>query len=258
MKIAIVMAHCSVHNSTSGAVKAIFNLANYLALNNEVLVIYNDCSIGDPFYSLQAKKTNLKTNLKINFLYKVFREVIRGLQKVGLCNNNYDPVTEKKQKVVGLPLSHKLEDFRPNLTILGGISDISSLQEVKSSEVEGRKVILMCHSNVSQVFSRLSNREKKALTKATYIQVLLPDHIKYLNNICDNEVVCIGNSVPQFDKYCDNNSKRIIYLSRVDKNKQHDKLIRAFSLIDISIREGWTIAWRMILIINLNSILTIL
>ena len=96
-------------------------------------------------------------------------------------------------------------------------------------------VITMFHLNPNNLLSNSTKQTKAVLSKSEMIQVLLPNYVDDVR-VClgSNNIVCIPNSVPQYDLPNDIEQKRdniIIYPARIDKGKRQHMLIEAFSSI---------------------------
>ncbi|AAW84644.1 glycosyltransferase [Aliivibrio fischeri ES114] len=243
MKIALVMVHGRVHGHVGGAPRVFFDMANHLSFEgHEVLAVYNDSKEGSPYYEV-TNKVNLKNlALPIKFkglwLYKAFREVIRSFAKLFNTDLRLNPVTKKNQKRVGLALKSLIDDFKPDVTISYNVSDLVSLSYI---EWKARNSIVMCHTDPKRVYKGLANYERSIWQGADFIQVLLASYKDYLSKVINTNIEVIGNVVIEHDEVNDLSAFRIIYLARIEKNKQQHLLIEAINKIPLNVRLGWQV-----------------
>ncbi|ANU37719.1 glycosyltransferase [Vibrio scophthalmi] len=244
MKIALVMAHGRVHEHVGGAPKVFFDMSNELSTDNTIMSIYSDDSEGSPLYTVNegVKLVNLKVDKrKINSTsLKLIRELVRGWNKLPLKKWHYNPITSRQQSVIGERLLPYLKSFQPDIIVSYGHWDLVSITDYYRDEVP---IISMSHTDTSREAPFMSSREVKAMEKAALCQVLLPSYIdavkKHVSTKLD--VVALGNAIPDFHGDCDSSRKSIIYMARIEKNKQQHKLISCFADIDISVRSEWRI-----------------
>ncbi len=240
MKISLISLHGKMHGSSAGASKVFFAMANYLAQNHDVQAIYSDSAQGEPFFYAEPQVNLINLNAQKKFprfkLQKIQRELYRGLSRIGLMKNYYDPVLVLKQKLVGRALRELLDDFSPDVVVAFGVSDLMSLNYSGAQY----PVTLMCHSDAHRIYSNLTVLEKKALKTVERVQVLLPEYVSSLKGLNTN-VVVIGNVVPQFETVTDSAQKKIIYLARVEKNKNQHLIVNAFASVDPQLRKDWQV-----------------
>lgn len=96
-------------------------------------------------------------------------------------------------------------------------------------------MIVMCHVNVQTLLRWISVSEKKVLNLCDAVQVLMPDDCKQFRKILpDANLICIPNTVPQYDWNLIRKEKLIVNVARLEKHqKRQDLLIKAFSkLVD--------------------------
>ncbi|WP_434357270.1 glycosyltransferase [Parasalinivibrio latis] len=244
MKILLVMAHGKVHEHVGGAPKIFFEMANELSKDNDILAVYSDDRIGEPLYKTNGnvRLINLKLDEKKTkpFYLKIVREFFRTLDKLPFLSIKYNPITSKKQKLIGDLLKENISDFFPDIIISFGVSDIVSLSGIYNGKAP---IVLMCHTSPKRVFSELSNREVKSINKARVIQTLLPSYAKVVKKFVGEniEVISLGNPIPDFNNDANISCKKIIYMARIEKNKQQHKLIECFSKIPLHIRSEWEV-----------------
>ncbi|EGR0753043.1 glycosyltransferase [Vibrio vulnificus] len=244
MKIALVMAHGRVHQHVGGAPKIFFEMANEFSNYHEVLAIYSDNGAGEPLYQTQpnVKLVNLHVDKSVvrTKKAKVVREIVRGLNKTGIVKLNYDPVTSNQQTLIGLALKPELESFEPDVIISFGHWDLVSISDFYSGNA---KIISSYHSDTNRFFPQLSKRELNAHLRADLCQVLLKSYCSIvsekMNGRC--EVIDIGNPINDFSGNANLSEKNIIYMARIEKNKQQDKLLSCFANIPSDLRVGWKI-----------------
>lgn len=244
MKIALVMAHGKVHNHVGGAPKVFFDMANYFnSVGHEVLAIYNDEREGLPHYDVDTSVPlhNLALPKKFKGIkkYKLIREVIRAVDRLPGVNTKFNPVTLQWQKRAGKALTECLTDFQADVVIAYHVSDLISL---KYSGVIPQKTLVMCHTDPARIYQHLAEYERVAWRNVDAIQVLLPSYQQVLQGYVSAPIEVIGNIVPQLSESTDVSQKRIIYLARIEKNKQQHLIVEAIYRIDPAKREGWTVA----------------
>lgn len=244
MKIALVMAHGRVHGHVGGAPKVFFDMSNELSNDNEIMSVYSDDSEGSPLYIANegVKLVNLKVDKRElkSVSLKLVRELVRGWNKFSLKRWNYNPITSRQQSVVGERLLPYLKAFQPDIIVSFGHWDLVSITDYYGDETP---IISMCHTDTARQSPFMSSREIKAMKKAALCQVLLPSYIEAVKKHVSTklDVVALGNAIPDFHGDCDSSRKSIVYMARIEKNKQQHKLISGFADIDISIRSGWRV-----------------
>lgn len=243
MKIALVMAHGKVHNHVGGAPKVFFEMANYYNnIGHDILAIYNDERDGFPYYQVHdfVRLNNLALPDKYPKykVYKVYREIIRGISKLFQISINYNPVTYQKQKKVGVAINQLFNEYKPDVVIAYHVSDLVSLQYLKHKP---KKVITMFHTHPSIVYSNLAGYERAFLNRSDVIQVLLPSQKEWLQAYLKKPIKIIGNAVKQYVTSSKLDNKKIIYLARVEKNKQQHLIIEAIRRVPRNISENWEV-----------------
>lgn len=167
------------------------------------------------------------------------REVLRAIDRLPGINAKLNPVTLQWQKRAGDAASALLTDFDADVVIAYHVSDLVSL---KYSGVTPPKTLVMCHTDPSRVYQGLAMYERIVWQQANVIQVLLPSYRDELKRCVSAPIEVIGNIVPQFLDSADLTKKRIIYLARIEKNKQQHLIVEAINRIAPAEREGWTVA----------------
>jgi glycosyltransferase involved in cell wall biosynthesis len=244
MKIALVMAHGRVHEHVGGAPKVFFEMANELGKDNKILALYSDDRPGSPLYknghNVTVENVMFDKNRLKRPALKFLREIIRGWNKLPLNEINYNPITSLQQSLVGELLRPKLNEFKPDVIISFGHWDLVSITEYYNSKA---KIISMCHTDTSRVIPYMSARERRAMSEISAYHVLLPSYGEIVEKTIPApfEFISFGNAVPDFNCKADMTQKRIVYMARVEKNKQHHKLLRSFSMLERSLRAGWVI-----------------
>lgn len=244
MKIALLMMHGRVHQHVGGAPRVFFDMANYFSQSgHQVLSVYNDEREGIPYYSVNDAVFlhNLALSKKFKGIkkYKLIRELIRATDRLPSINAKFNPVTLQWQKQAGNAISELLTDFQADVVIAYHVSDLISL---KYSGVTPPKTLVMCHTDPLRTYEHLAKYERAALQKVDAIQVLLPSYRQALKHYISAPIKVIGNIVPQLSESADLSKKRIIYLARIEKNKQQHLIIEAINQIPSALKDGWTVA----------------
>lgn len=108
--------------------------------------------------------------------------------------------------------------------------DAKTTRIIKKSQSVKVPVISMVHSSPGAWFAKADKETKAYFAMSDCIQVLMPDFKQELSRYVENNnVVVIGNVVPQVECVCNYESKLIINIARFGKEKQLDLLIKAFA-----------------------------
>ena len=219
-------------NSAGGVEKVYCNMSNHFCKEHEILDVCCDGIDGKPFYELDESVSLVNLTggkkIKIPFGIKLQNELARITKQVGF------KVEFPREKYIRKQINKKLETllntFKPDVVIC---YEMRSMVAVAECGYDLNKVIVMFHSTAVNILKSLSDKQESVLRKVKLIQVLMnADKEHLLRNGYDN-VVHIGNVVPQYE--IDNSIKKeniIIHVGRLDgASKRQHLLIEAFAKI---------------------------
>ena len=123
-----------------------------------------------------------------------------------------------------------LDEEKPDIVIC---YELRSMVAITECGFPLSKVVVMFHMDIGSIVKSLSAKQEQILRKVRFIQVLLDSYKLELVNHGYNNVVCIGNIVPQYEAHdLYTREKTIIHVGRLDKNhKRQHLLIQAFTKI---------------------------
>jgi hypothetical protein len=189
---------------------------------------------GDPFYPLPegVKLYNLfkmegMTEIHAGLFSKAAREIARAFSKEAARNRNYSIFNQAKpqmKRVLELAKPHVIVSFREPTGRL--------LLEGLDTEIP---VISMLHNDPDEIFLHSPEKEKRALEKSRFIQVLMPSFIEKAEKYLDyDRFVHIPNSVNiphlEVDPGQERKVHKIVNVGRVTgRTKRQHILIEAFS-----------------------------
>ena len=201
-----------------------------------VSVVMADEKSGDPFYPLPegVKLYNLfkmeeMTEIHAGLFSKAAREIARAFSKEAARNRNYSIFNQAKpqmKRVLELAKPHVIVSFREPTGRL--------LLEGLDTEIP---VISMLHNDQDEIFLHSPEKEKRALEKSRFIQVLMPSFIEKAEKYLDyDRFVHIPNSVNiphlEVDPGQERKVHKIVNVGRVTgRTKRQHILIEAFSKI---------------------------
>lgn len=201
-----------------------------------VSVVMADEKSGDPFYPLPegVKLYNLfkmegMTEIHAGLFSKAAREIARAFSKEAARNRNYSIFNQAKpqmKRVLELAKPHVIVSFREPTGRL--------LLEGLDTEIP---VISMLHNDPDEIFLHSPEKEKRALEKSRFIQVLMPSFIEKAEKYLDyDRFVHIPNSVNiphlEVDPGQERKVHKIVNVGRVTgRTKRQHILIEAFSKI---------------------------
>lgn len=219
-------------NSAGGVEKVFCNMSNHFCKEHAMLDVCCDGIDGKPFYELD-ESVNLVNltggkKIKIPFRIKLQNELARIAKQLGFKIEF--PREKYVRKQINKKLGSLLNSFKPDVVIC---YEMRSMVAVAECGYDLSKVIVMFHSTAVNILKTLSDKQESVLRKVKYVQVLMnSDKEHLLRNGYDN-VVHIGNVVPQYE--IDNSIKKenvIIHVGRLDgAQKRQHLLIEAFATI---------------------------
>lgn len=238
MRIALVTVGRFLE-SKGGAEKVLCNMANeFVKRGHEVGVFCCDKKTGKPGYELSEKVgiCNIySSSLKMKWL-SIYRELsclfVFDKDKKKLIR------AEKNIEIKSPLLKKEIGKFAPDVIVT---FQIESTRMLDSPEISKIPVVTMLHANPSLFFnSNCFPLYKKSVEKSSCVQVLMPEFIEEAKQYINVQIKCIPNAVKIFEKCADLNSKKIINIARIDRNKRQHLLIKAFSMLEKKFPE-WTL-----------------
>ena len=237
MKILQTMLHGSAHETTSGAMKVLFEFGNHLSKRgHDVTSLYNDTSPGKPFY--EAKHGNTAINLSVqnhgsfHKFYKLLREITRPLRNTELRPYFPNPVHFEETKRLAKPVGEFIKKHQPDVILAHGADDVQSIMLGVDTTIP---IIHLTHSEANAYFRGLSFFDRRRLQKCAAIQALTPSFAEEFTELLNTPVSSIPNIVPIPTEFANpdkpKSRKRIIMHSRLDKKKQPHVLLESFSLV---------------------------
>ena len=222
-----------VINSSGGTEKVLCFLSSELAnLGYDVIFMTNEKKDGKPFFPLNSKVkfiniggTNFSGFKKI--LFKLIKSTPLLKRFKGFDNYKYTSDVVYKN----------IEEIKPDLVILANPQD---LVELCYSHTYNFPIIQMIHNvpwNIFVIKSKSILKITLDLMKNVKVcQVLMPSFVELMKPYYDGKVVVIPNYVPEVDdnqtvKYNDKDVYKIINIARINRIKNQELLIKAFSLI---------------------------
>lgn len=238
MKKILLITHPLILSTAGGAEKVFVNMANDLVKRGyEIVALCNSEERGLPFYQLDEKVKF------INLYYETFDDILNksscnNFLEEFLCKNFIFPEDFDNAKKYSDKFEKLLEREKPDLIICHFMHLYREAAYCKNYAIP---VIIMMHSEPDRFFTFFGKKYFKlnrlALNKADAVQVLLHSHVETIKKYYYGEVSVIGNAVESIT--CGKNanlSKKkekytILNISRLDKFKRQDLLIKAFALI---------------------------
>lgn len=219
-------------NSAGGAEKVFCNMSNYFSKENDVVGVCCDNKLGMPFYPLNdnVKFINLMEGKKhrVPFSIKLKNEIYRLFKQIGIKLEFPKEVYIRTQ--INKKLKPILESGNPDVVIC---YELRSMVAIAECGYPLSQIVVMFHMDTDSILKSLSEKQESILRKVRYIQVLLDSYRLRMVELGYDNVVCIGNIVPQYkEPDCLLKEKTIIHVGRLDKiQKRQHILIEAFSKI---------------------------
>lgn len=212
-----------VINSSGGAEKVMINLANKLSQNgHEVSFVTRDTSEGAPFFTLEKKVEFLR----LQYRFSALRHIIgKGLNIFTLLEKF--PYFDRKSEI-STQAAALIKRIKPDVIIVTGIPDLVDLSYRKDYDIP---LVLTLHSRPDVYFkSRTCKLYSKVLPKLSAAQVLLPSYVSNFSEFYKGRIEVISNIVelPPSTKNHLQCNNQIIYVARIEPNKQVHLLISAF------------------------------
>lgn len=233
MKILIYKRN-SLINSSGGAEKVMCSMASHFAeAGHDVLFLTRDMRRGIPFYPLDNRVELKQYDRKYNKLRHLCGKILKATKLLNIfsyfdrdlfvANNNHTIINA----------------FKPDIII--ATSPVDAV-EILYKQIDMPPVIVTLHSCPSYFFKNKKKcaQYKQILKQVQTVQVLQPSFVEELKPYYDGKIEVIGNSIRQNDKDPDYTKKRIIYLARIEPDKQQYELTQAFCKIAKEFPD-WTI-----------------
>lgn len=233
MKILIYKRN-SLINSSGGAENVMCSMASHFAeAGHDVLFLTRDMRHGIPFYPLDNRVELKQYDRKYNKLRHLCGKILKAAKLLNIfsyfdrdlfvANNNHTIINA----------------FKPDIIIATSPADAV---EILYKQIDMPPVIVTLHSCPSYFFKNKKKcaQYKQILKQVQTVQVLQPSFVEELKPYYDGKIEVIGNSIRQNDKDPDYTKKRIIYLARIEPDKQQYELTQAFCKIAKEFPD-WTI-----------------
>ncbi|MFA6988611.1 MAG: glycosyltransferase [Candidatus Gastranaerophilaceae bacterium] len=235
----LIISQSGVIGTVGGAIKVFCQLANVLSnLDYEVITACYNQKKGKPFIKLDEKvrfinlyhldtKGYLKKQHKIPLFEKIISDIFTR-QAAKFCAFDYSRKVE-----------YLIEEEKPDLIIYFFPLMLFQSTFMKNFDIPQ---VLCYHSRPDVYYNKHLSAEKKiiplfkiATKKVNYVQVLFESYKKlakkYLNSNCKIETIYNYIEIPESQVQLEQEKKKLIYLSRIDKFKGADFLIKSFSKI---------------------------
>lgn len=219
-------------NSVGGAEKVYCNMANYFVNKYDVINVCCDNEDGRPYYRFDKRNKlyNIGKGILKSFpiWLKIKQEIIRVFRKCGIKKEF--PKERYLRGLIRNNLNNILNSELPDIVIC---YELRSMVLLKELGFDLKKVIVMFHSSALIIYKELDFKQKSILCKVGAVQVLLESDKKFLNEKGFQNVVCIGNIVPEVkcNQLCLKENV-ILCVGRLDRKvKRQHLLIEAFSTI---------------------------
>ena len=224
MKITLYKRN-SLIDSSGGAEKVMCAMAGHFAASgHDVLFLTRDLRHGKPFYPLNERVKLEQRNRKYGKLRHLCGKILKA---TGLI----DAFPEFDRDLFIANNNREIIDaFRPDAIVATSPADAV---ELLTGQTGLAPVIVTLHSCPSYFFKDKKKTEeyKKILKRVAAIQVLPPSFAEDVKPYYDGRIEVIGNSIEQSETKPDYTKKRIIFLARVEPDKQQYELTRAFCKI---------------------------
>lgn len=222
---------------TSGGAERVFcELANSLARGGyRIVLVTNDPTQGVPFYPLDdtVEFVNLGGTKFTGLRYAVGKILVASAAGRGLLRvlPFFDQWLHTARIVRG-----SIDRLRPDVIVSCSLTNLVELTYGRQADVP---IVQMFHIPPDAAFrSRKHGRQElvgQALRRVAACQVLLEGDDVLLRTRYSGRIAVIGNAVRPQDRQVVYGSvagrRRIIYLARLEPNKQQDLLIRAFARV---------------------------
>lgn len=224
MKILIYKRN-SLINSSGGAEKVMCAMASRFAkTGHDVLFLTRDTREGKPFYPLDERVKLVQHNRSFNKLRHLFGKIMKKAGLTGVfphCDRDLF-IANNNRKII--------DAFKPDIIVATSPADTV---ELLYNQTGMPPVIVTIHSSPSYFFKNKSKAElyQRILKRVAAVQVLQPSFVEKLKPYYDGHIEIIGNCVEKSNAASDRAAKRIIYLARIEPDKQQYELTQAFCRI---------------------------
>lgn len=224
----------NIIGASGGAEKAVCRLACHFARNgHDVWLVSRDSKRGRPFFPIDNVSF---LQVRITFS-KLRRWIGKQLAYAGLIG--FFAFFDRERFIAG-EIEKVVDEIRPDVIIAAGAADMT---DITYGRRYGALLILMLHTvpYAALESGRLKKRlYREMLGKVSCVQVLMPSFVSILQKYYRGKTAVIGNAVDRVPYERDYSvcHKKMIYLSRFNKDKQQDVLIEAFAR---SAPAGWVL-----------------
>ena len=232
MKIAIMAFGINSISNVSGMERVFVNMSNEISRRGHtVYTIWNGEPEDKPFYKFDASVHTYNLGLgkiKAPVMYKVKREISRFL-KLPIVNK----VDQYKYEIISSAIANIININEIDIFICHELNSVFVAQYLTNG---CKPIIGMAHGNVEREFHRISDDQKKSLSKLDLYQVLTPCFKKDLEKILGIPVVVIPNAVEPTNlsniERGEKSSYTILAVGRVEgENKRPFITIQSFAEI---------------------------
>lgn len=222
----------NIIGASGGAEKAVCRLASHFAEKGcEVFLAHRDTKKGKPFFPVENVSL-----VRIGIAFGAWKRLIgKALFYAGLIR--FFPFFDRERFIAGR-IGNITADLRPDIIIAAGPADMTDITYGRCYDIP---LILMLHTIPSAAFE--SGRFKRRLylemlEKVSCVQVLMPSFVPVLRKYYQGRTAVIGNAVDPaaFGRDYAACNKKMIYLSRFNRDKRQHVLIEAFAK---SAPAGW-------------------
>lgn len=220
-----------VLNSTGGAEKVLFNMANiFQSQGHSVTVMFFEKSKNAiPFFPVNK-------SVRLLNLYPKLSKVTIALNKIfsafDLRKNKKYLRWKTRNEQKSLVSIKAINDLRPDIVICF-TPDANYLIDINREKLNCRPpVITMFHHSAKTLLKICKDDVIKSLKNTDCVQVLMPYDLEDLKKFELKKSVCIGNIVPRFGTEVENKQNIICYVGRIDKGQKNTMLLlEAYKLI---------------------------
>ncbi len=248
----LLLSQEKVHAAVNGATKMLYYFANGLADRGyEVVVAYptDENPTADPNLNPKVAFYNLNYIDMSKYKSKRRRYSLKELIMLKLCKNALEKI---KVHDIGNRMEYVVDREKPDVIIPFFAHVTAQLVFGKRYEIP---IIQMYHTHPKVYHAKVSTLEKKpkdmailfnhCVKKITALQLFFPSYAEYMKPYYSGKICIIHNPVkiPQEKVDLKTTKKKLIYLSRIDKNKGQNSLIEAFSMIAHSYQDWEVELW---------------
>lgn len=224
----------NIIGASGGSEKAVCRLASHFSEKGcEVFLADRDLKKGKPFFPVE--------NVRPVHICIVFGTWKRLIGKVLSCLGiaRFFPFFDREHFIAD-KIGKLIAEIQPDIIIAAGAADMTDITYGCRYDIP---LILMLHTVPPAVFEtgRFKRRlYMEMLEKVSCVQVLMPSFVPLLRKYYQGQTAVIGNAVDPvlFERDYAVCNKKMIYLSRFNRDKRQHLLIEAFAR---SAPAGWVL-----------------